>query len=60
MLLRLMKDGLIDWYGVLIHDRNSGVPTTADDDNPYFHIRVSFKKDFNDEQIGRFFQKTVS
>lgn len=40
----LRKEGIIDWYCFLIHDKKSGVPTTQDDDNAYFHIRVSFKK----------------
>jgi hypothetical protein len=36
---------MIDWYSFLIHDRKSGVPTTLDDKNAYFHIRVSLKHD---------------
>jgi hypothetical protein len=34
---------MIDWYSFLIHDRKSGVPTTPNDKNLYFHIRVSLK-----------------
>lgn len=40
-------DGLIGWYCFLIHDRNSGVPTTENDDNPYFHIRFDTKEEIN-------------
>jgi len=40
----LWDNSLINWYSFLIHDRRSGVPTTEDDDNLYFHIRVSLKK----------------
>jgi hypothetical protein len=45
LLTRLMEDGVINWYGFLIHDKDSGVPTTPDDPNPYLHIRVSLTKD---------------
>ena len=44
LILHLKKDGLINWYCFLIHDRNSGVPTTQDDANTYFHIRMAIKK----------------
>lgn len=42
---RLTKDGKVDWYSFLIHSRHSGVPTTIDDDNLYFHVRFSLSKD---------------
>jgi len=45
MISRLQNDGVINWYCFLIHDRRSGVPTTEDDYNCYFHIRVSLKND---------------
>jgi len=49
----LTNKGIISWYFFLIHDRNSGVPTTKDDNNAYFHIRVSLRntiepKDFSE------------
>jgi hypothetical protein len=37
-------DGLIDWYCFLVHGKHSGVPTTENDGNAYFHIRVSLKQ----------------
>lgn len=35
------------WYCFLIHDKTSGVPTTEDDKNAYFHIRFTVKKNIN-------------
>jgi len=29
----------LKWYCFLVHNRKSGVPTTEDDDNLYYHIR---------------------
>ena len=40
----LKEQGIIGWYCILVHDRHSGVPTTADDDNPYWHIRFTLKE----------------
>ncbi len=37
----------ISWYCFLIHDRNSGVPASIDDENLYFHIRFELKKHIN-------------
>ena len=45
MISRLQNDGVINWYCFLVHDRKSGVPTTEDDYNCYFHIRVSLRND---------------
>jgi hypothetical protein len=39
LISNLKNEGLIRWYSFLIHDRRSGVPTTEDDNNPYFHLR---------------------
>ena len=36
---------VINWYHFLIHNKESGVPTTKDDENLYFHIRVALEKD---------------
>ena len=41
----LQSQGIIGWYCFLVHDRNSGVPTSSDDRNPYFHIRFELEKD---------------
>jgi hypothetical protein len=43
---RLMSDGAIEWYSFLVHNRESGVPTAKDDNNVYFHVRVSFKNGY--------------
>jgi len=40
MISRLIREGTINWYCFLIHTKNR-VPTTKDDNNAYFHIRVS-------------------
>jgi muconolactone delta-isomerase len=48
---QLKKDGKVDWYSFLIHNRRSGVPTTSDDNNAYFHIRFSLSKEADKEQI---------
>ena len=44
MITRLIDNGMIRWYCFLIHDRNSGVPTSEDDNNPYFHIRFALER----------------
>ncbi len=41
---RLKNSSMIDWYCFLMHTRKSGVPTTEDDNNLYFHIRFTTKK----------------
>ena len=43
MISQLKDNNVINWYCFLIHDRNSGVPTSEDDDNPYFHIRFALE-----------------
>jgi hypothetical protein len=49
---QLEKDGIIDWYSFLIHDRESGdIPTTIDDNNLYFHIRVSLSENNDLESL---------
>ena len=40
----LRARGAIDWYCFLVHDRESGVPTSADDEKPYVHLRMSLTK----------------
>ncbi len=41
LVTRLEKNGL-SWYSFLTHNRDSGVPTTADDKNAYIHLRLDF------------------
>jgi hypothetical protein len=40
----LRGKGAIDWYCFLVHDRESGVPTSADDEKSYVHLRMSLTK----------------
>jgi hypothetical protein len=40
----LTQKGVINWYCFLVHDRESGVPTSKDDDRPYVHLRMALKK----------------
>ena len=40
----LKAKGDVGWYCFWIHDKNSGVPTTPDDEYLYFHIRFEIKK----------------
>ncbi|MES2179828.1 MAG: hypothetical protein V4550_18350 [Gemmatimonadota bacterium] len=40
------KRGLVG-YHFLVHDRQSGVPTTEDDRGAYIHLRLVFKKAIN-------------
>lgn len=47
----LMDDGKIYWYCFLIHNRHSGVPTSEDDNSPYFHIRLAVKKDVGADEL---------
>jgi len=51
MISGLIDNDVISWYCFLIHDRNSGVPTSKDDNNAYFHIRFSLKKSVNPEDF---------
>jgi len=51
LISRLKDEGIINWYCFLIHDRNSGVPTSEDDINPYFHIRFAVKKEINPKDV---------
>ena len=47
----LKKKGVINWYHFLVHDKTSGVPTTPDDNNLYYHIRVSLAEDIKYEDF---------
>ena len=51
MISRLKDDGIINWYHFLIHNRESGVPTTEDDNNLYYHIRFALKKDIKPKDV---------
>ena len=43
MISLLKSNDMINWYCFLIHNRKSGVPTSENDNNPYFHIRFAIK-----------------
>jgi len=43
----LKAKGNIGWYCFFIHDKDSGVPTSADDDYLYFHILFILEKRIN-------------
>ena len=43
----LKAKGKISWYCFWIHDKNTGVPTSKDDEYLYFHIRFSLTKHIN-------------
>ena len=43
----LKAKGNVSWYCFWIHDKNSGVPTSTDDEYLYFHIRFPLKKHIN-------------
>ncbi|MFQ6116448.1 MAG: hypothetical protein ACE5NG_20505 [bacterium] len=47
LIVSLKGDGILKWYCFLIHNRNSGVPTSEDYDNPYFHLRLEFTRDID-------------
>lgn len=51
MISGLKDNDMINWYCFLIHDRNSGVPTSKDDSNPYFHIRFTLKKNVDPDEF---------
>ena len=50
-LVSSSNGNIMEWYSFLIHDKTSGVPTTDDDKNAYFHVRFTVKKgiDVKDE-----------
>ncbi len=43
-LIRELKSVGLTWFSLLIHDRESGVPTTADDLGEYIHLRLAFMR----------------
>jgi len=45
LISNLRQKKIINWYHFLIHNRRSGIPTTENDNNAYFHIRVALRKD---------------
>ncbi len=47
----LRDNNSINWFSFLIHGKNSGVPTREDDNNLYFHLRLSFSKKLDEKDI---------
>lgn len=53
LIEELTRTQKIRWYCFLIHGRNSGVPTTPDDDAPYWHLRLEVAPHAGADQIMR-------
>ena len=49
LISSLIDEGIINWYHFLIHNKNSGVPTS--DDGMYFHIRLGLNKEMSPEEL---------
>jgi hypothetical protein len=47
----LKAKGNIGWYCFSIHDKNTGVPTSVDDEYLYFHIRFALEKHVNPADV---------
>jgi len=47
----LNSKGLISWYSFLRHDKDSGVPTQKDDENPYIHLRLELSQGGTFEEL---------
>ncbi len=47
----LTKDGVINWYSFLVHGRQSGVPTSADDDGFYIHLRMTLADSISENEL---------
>lgn len=53
LIILLKNEKIIKWYSFLIHAKESGVPTTADDRNLYFHLRFGLKEEVNPELLNK-------
>jgi len=51
LLFDLKQKFGVDWYCFLIHNRESGVPTSVDDDHAYFHVRFALREDVEAEEL---------
>ena len=51
LITQLKSDEIINWYSFLIHNRRSGVPTTEDDENFYFHVRFGLKEEVDSKDL---------
>jgi len=49
----LWDEGAITWYSFLVHDRESGVPTTEEDDGLYLHLRIALTDPANESEFIR-------
>ena len=47
----LTQKGVIHWYCFLVHDRESGVPTSEEDDRSYVHLRMALRKPSNEAEF---------
>lgn len=55
---RLARTGRLEWYMFLLHDRNSGVPTTPEDKGAYVHLRLVFRRSQARPALPKAFQMT--
>ncbi len=55
ILIPLIDDlndkNLIKWHSFLVHNKQSGVPTTSDDNRIYFHLRLELSPDKSEEEL---------
>jgi hypothetical protein len=52
----LKEKGMVNWYCFLVHNRNTGVPTTDDDNNPYFHIIFGLNEGVDSKDFERYIE----
>ncbi len=53
IIRELTRAGEIGWYCFLIPNRESGVPTSSDDNLPYFHLRLEFRRQVLQDDVLR-------
>lgn len=51
LIRELQTAGIIEWFGFLLHDRGSGVPTHSDDRSSYVHLRMSLAESAAEEDL---------
>lgn len=49
----LLEEGYITWYSFLVHDRQSGVPTTEEDNGFYLHLRMALRNLLTENEFMR-------
>jgi len=51
LIRKLQEAGVIGWFGFLIHDYHSGVPTLPTDRDAYLHLRMTLSPDATPEDL---------